>query len=80
MKQGNRVPGASYSVVLGPTTQLNGERNSKLGELEHMTEAEFIRDIHTAASALETSLKKKRGVYSFITRMDILVRIFKSAL
>lgn len=51
MKQGNRVPGASYSVVLGPTTQLNGERNSKLGELEHMTEAEFIRDVDAAVAS-----------------------------
>ena len=48
MKQGNRVLGARRSVILGPTAQLNGERHGELGELEHMLEAELVRDVVSA--------------------------------
>lgn len=43
-KQNNR---ALALVALGPTAELDGEGDSKLGELKHMSEAKFVRNIDT---------------------------------
>lgn len=51
MKQGNRVLGVRRSVILGPTAQLNGERHGELGELKHVAEAEFLRDVDAAVAS-----------------------------
>lgn len=60
IKQGNRVPGAGAkrSVALRPAAQLNSKSDSQLGELKHVGEAEFIRDVQTT---VETQLARRHS-------------------
>jgi hypothetical protein len=61
------------SVGLLPAAKLNGERGRKLGELQHVVEAELVRNVNTAvregSASQSPALRRKAKTHSLVEWM-----------